>query len=339
MTPYTNKYYTIEMSVVVNHNWGFFSCCSVRLNSIVDHINEHHTLPEVDSSMQFAWYKQDPSVDVTFEYFVNYKKLGTTVSPPIHYHESHQYCDYSTLEYTKLVPLVKKYFHPSAEIEFTAQMIEYKYNLDVENTCVLFYRGNDKCTETSLSSYEEYLAPIQSILEKHPTIKFLLQSDETEFLEYMDKSLPGKCFYFKDEIRHIQKSNTTVDKVFPSTNFLFSKYYLAITLLMSKCKYIVCGSGNCSIWIMLFRGHCKNVYQYREGKMLFHSDAPVESVEPVVESVVESVVEPVVESPAEHVVEPVVEPAPESPVEPAAEPAAEPVVESVVEPAPVEESV
>jgi hypothetical protein len=306
----------------------------------VNHINEHGTLPEVDSSNQFAWYKQDPSVDVTFEYFVNYKRLGTTVVPPIDYHENHQYHDYSTIAYTKLVPLVKKYFHPSADIEFTAQMIEHKYQLEFDNTCVLFYRGNDKSTETSLSSYEEYMAPIQSILETHPTMKFLLQSDETEFLEYMEKALPGKCFYFKDEIRHIRKSNTTVDKVFPSTNFLFSKYYLAITLLMSKCKYIVCGSGNCSIWMMLFRGHCKNVYQYREGKMLFHSEQ-VETVEPVVETVepvgetVEPAAEPVVETvePVAEPVEPAAEPVVETVVEPVVETVVEPVVETVVEPA------
>ena len=49
-------------------------------------------------------------------------------------------------------------------------------------------------------------------------------------------------------------------------NNIYSKYYLAITIIMAKCKYIVCGSGNCSIWIMFYRGNNNNVCQYNNGK-------------------------------------------------------------------------
>ena len=37
---------------------------------------------------------------------------------------------------------------------------------------------------------------------------------------------------------------------------------------MSKSKYIVCCAGNCSIWIMLYRGNCDNVYEYTNGKWI-----------------------------------------------------------------------
>jgi hypothetical protein len=65
----------------------------------------------------------------------------------------------------------------------------------------------------------------------------------------------------KNEIRTINKSNTTVDIVFKHLNNQYSKYYLAITIIMSKCKYIICGSGNCSIWIIFYRENANNVYQ------------------------------------------------------------------------------
>ena len=55
-------------------------------------------------------------------------------------------------------------------------------------------------------------------------------------------------------------------------NYDFSKYYLAITLIMSKCKYIICGSGNCSMWIMLYRGNNNNVYQNLNNKWLIKHD-------------------------------------------------------------------
>jgi hypothetical protein len=73
---------------------------------------------------------------------------------------------------------------------------------------------------------------------------------------------PDKTFYFKDETRNVAKSITTVDKVFKDSNHHFSKYYLAITILMSRCKNIICGTGNCSIWIALYRGNANGMQQF-----------------------------------------------------------------------------
>lgn len=67
---------------------------------------------------------------------------------------------------------------------------------------------------------------------------------------------------FNDEIRHINKCNNTVDKIMKDKNNEFSKYYLAITIIMSKCKYIICGSGNCLLWIMLYRNNSNNICQF-----------------------------------------------------------------------------
>ena len=65
-------------------------------------------------------------------------------------------------------------------------------------------------------------------------------------------------YYFIEEMK---KCNNTVDLKMPNTCYEFSKKYLAITIIMSKCKYIICGSGNCSIWIMLYRNNNINVVQ------------------------------------------------------------------------------
>jgi hypothetical protein len=40
----------------------------------------------------------------------------------------------------------------------------------------------------------------------------------------------------------------------------------SIFLIISKCKYIICGSGNVSQWIMFYRGNNKNVHQFLEDK-------------------------------------------------------------------------
>lgn len=181
------------------------------------------------------------------------------------YFHMDQFTDYSKVDYEHITPLISKYFHPAKNIKDIINNIEKKYNLTYENICVLFYRGNDKITETELCGYDEYLKYANQIIIKNPNISFLIQSDETEFIEFMTTKFPNNSFYFKDEIRHIKKCNSTVDIEMHSEIKEFSKKYLAITIIMSKCKYIICGSGNCSIWIMLYRGNAENVIQNLNG--------------------------------------------------------------------------
>ena len=249
-------------------NAGFFSCCSIRLNKIVDFINSNKKLPiGVDSSQQFLWYKdkKNKDKDITFHYFENYNNiLDINITYPINYNQKDQYEIYKDLDYSGVKPLIKKYFSPSVEIKNIIHKMEKKYNLIYSNICVLFYRGNDKESETKKCSYDEYLNFTNKLLKKNPKIIFLIQSDETEFIIFMKNKFPKNSFYFKDEIRHMKKCNDSIDKRMSSKNFKFSKKYLAITIIMSKCKYIICGSGNCDIWIMFYRGSNKNVIQHRK---------------------------------------------------------------------------
>ena len=265
---HVNKYYK---TVKINHNYGFFSCCSLKLEAISRYINEEKDIPKiVDSSNQFEWYKTEndkkTNRDITYDYFEHYDNIHLDIKDKIDYGNGYQFKDYSTIDYGNICPLIKKYFSPSIKIREIVNTIENKYNIEYKNTCVLFYRGNDKATETTLSNYTDYFNYADSILKNNPNILFLIQSDETEFIEYMTNKFPNNSFYFKDEIRHMNKCNDTVDKKMSYDNYNFSKKYLAITIIMSKCKYIICGSGNCSIWIMFYRGHSNNTIQYLNGK-------------------------------------------------------------------------
>ena len=255
--------------IKTEHNAGFFSCCAVKLTQIVDFINSNKKLPDsVDSSEQFKWYKNDKNKnnDITFDYFENYNNIkDVNIIHPINYHWEHQYKNYNDLDYKCITPLIKKYFSSSVEINKIINNIEKKYNLIYENICVLFYRGNDKNTETKKCSYNEYLNYAKQLLKKNAKIVFLIQSDETEFIKFMTNNFPNNTFYFKDEIRHMKKCNSTVDIKMSFQNYEFSKNYLGITIIMSKCKYIICGSGNCDEWIMLYRGNNKNVIQNLDG--------------------------------------------------------------------------
>ena len=88
------------MSIVITHNAGFFSCCSVKLNKIVDFINVNEKTPDaVDSSQQFEWYKTNKDEDITYDYFEHYNNIkNIEIECPINYHWDHQYLNYSDID-------------------------------------------------------------------------------------------------------------------------------------------------------------------------------------------------------------------------------------------------
>lgn len=258
----------------INHTAGFFSCCSIKLWEIVKYINQHKKLPDtIDGQSLFSWYKTQENYhkDITYDYFQRESDIDDNVQPMyeknILYDHDDQFIDYATIDFPSIQPLIQRYFSPSQHILEMIQTMEEKYGLvtsvkrNYDNICVLFYRGNDKMRETKICEYKDVFIKARSILEANPTIQFLIQSDETEFIQAAITEFPDNSFYFQDEIRHIPKCNDTVDKVYRSSNHIFSMFYLAITIVMSRCKYIIYGSlGNCSIWIMFYRNGVEGTY-------------------------------------------------------------------------------
>ena len=256
------------MYITVAHKHGFFSCCSIILDNIAQFCNLYGVLPEyVDSSGSFDWYKP-PGLegDITRHYFEpEHDDPIFQTELPIDFHHRHQWKDYKLLRYDQLGQLVREYFAPTAEIRGLVSDMESRYQIaDYENICLLFYRGNDKTIETQLCGYDEFVEKARAVQAKNPGVRFLIQSDETEFIHRMSSEFPDS-FYLKDDIRHMSKCVHSVDLVAPQYNYVFSKKYLAITILMGKCKHIICNTGNCSLWIMLYRGNADNVYQNFDG--------------------------------------------------------------------------
>jgi hypothetical protein len=60
----------MDNKLIVNHNAGFFSCCTIRMILIIRFINENKIFPIVDSSNQWSFYKDQPG-DITQLFFNN----------------------------------------------------------------------------------------------------------------------------------------------------------------------------------------------------------------------------------------------------------------------------
>jgi len=252
--------------VVVTHNAGFFSCCNVKLCEIKNYLNENRKLPDsVDSSAQFKLYKKNPEEDITFDFF---EKCDDRIQ--IHYHgyiyftRYYQLHPYSDVPYDRLIPFIKKYFTPSVKITELCNQFVSKYQIDTENCIGIYYRGTDKYIETKLDSFDSFYDAIHKI-KNHENLQLLIQTDSATFLDYMKKKFINRHIIVMDEISTSYSNQGIHYENSPEKNYEEIKCLFASFLIISKCKYMVFGSSNSSLWMTFYRGNIKNTLQNLNG--------------------------------------------------------------------------
>jgi hypothetical protein len=249
----------------IYHSSGFFSCCTIRLRSIIYYYTQTGKFPVVDSSLQWVDYKDNNNEDVT-----NYFFKTTGIEKEINFSEfsesgGDQFNDYSKINYQDVNFFVEKYFSPSDEVLKIKNDIINSYNIDVDKTISVCYRGNDKVNETKIPSYDEILLKIIEIKSRYPTHRLLIQSDEIEFCDFILDKFPDSLII--KETKKINKTTTNlVGNVQRSTpvgeRVRTAQTFLAVMYLMSETSYVIMNSGNVGLWICYFRGNSNNISQY-----------------------------------------------------------------------------
>jgi len=257
-----------KTTLTIEHNAGFFSCCSVKLHFIVMYFNENKKLPdEVDSSKQFLLYKHSDELqnkDASFEFFEHYDTIAKEIQYIKHigdFPHNDWSSNYKKLDYVSIQPFINKYFTPNKKIIEMRDSLIAEFGIDVKNCIGVYIRGTDKYIDTPLGSYEEYYQKIKQVIELNKQSQVLLQSDDGGFLNY----IKGKDI---QNLIILNKTSVSFNKTgahFSSNNLQNYKdiqYLISIFLIISKCKYIILNSSNCSLFIMYYRGNSENVYQF-----------------------------------------------------------------------------
>ena len=245
---------------------GFFSCCSVKLTELVKFINQHAKFPDyVDGTEQFQIYKKDKA-DITYDYFEHYDHItiNSPICYPISYHWNRQFMDYSKLDYKNIIPLVKKYFSPSKQILNNVEAIKNKYQIEYDNTIAVYYRGTDKCSETIIADFDSFYNKIKVISNLYPNKKIIIQTDTAQFIDYINAKNLKNIIIFNENSTSYSSKGIHIEKT-PQENGQDMIKLFSIFLILSKCNYIICGSGNVSIWMMFYRENSKNVHQFLNG--------------------------------------------------------------------------
>lgn len=252
------------------HNAGFFSNCTIRLMDIVWFFNTQKQLPdEVHSETQFINYKVSAGDNLVPYFF-------TETDASIDYKEdvnmrwdcmAIQFDKYSNLDFKALKPFVDKYFAPGKEVVKAMEQHQAKYRFKFDKLCAVFYRGNDKAREMTIPSYEVFIGKAKEIKAADPDIRFLIQPDETEFLEVFLREFPDTIYI--DETGHIPKQDSAVFiRAKDKHKAEHAKHFFASVVAMSKCKHVITHSGNGALWLALYRGNANNIHQWFNGKWL-----------------------------------------------------------------------
>ena len=254
------------MTLVINEHWaGFFSCACLRLDQIIDYCISNKKSPErIINNKSFLWCNPNTNNDIVPDFFTSNNKININYEKKVRCDlPEAQFMKYSELPLIDIYPYVRRYFTPSQKINIIKNSLIQKYSINLSNSCALFLRGNDKAKECKIPDYNEYIIQATTILQTNPSIKFIIQSDEIEFIEAMKNKFPNNIIFY-EEIRAISKNITrTVDNhgQTPESNHKYALNFLAIVLIMSESKYVVCNSGNISLWIALFRENLENFIQ------------------------------------------------------------------------------
>ena len=248
----------------ITHNCGFFSCCSVRISTIIQFFSKNKCLPtQIDSSKQFSMYKIDENVDITYNFFENYVNVNEEIiyKNKIHIDDyNFQFDNYKNVDYKSVVPFVKKYFKPSCEVLNKVNTLLLKYNIDTTNCIGLYFRGTDKVRETLIDSFDVYYNKLNEIINLNKNIQIIIQTDSAQFLDYIkNKSISNIIVITENSVSYTDRG---IHNEKPQgENYIDIHNLFATFLIISKCKYVICSSGNCSIWIMYYREHSNNIYQ------------------------------------------------------------------------------
>lgn len=270
----SNRHYIVNSAAMkenknilhVIHNAGFFSCSTIALQDIIIWAREHKGLPNiVDRHSQYMHYKSEPSQTLIGHFFnekegyincLDWFEMTSQTDTEL------QFTDYRNLNFDRIAPFIEKYFSPSDYVNSIIKHYEEKYNIDYHNTCAVFYRGNDKNRETTIASYDAFIGKAEEVLTMHggEGFRFLVQPDETEFLQAFTSSHPNS-FNF-EETPHMRKCDSAVFFEMPiKERANYAAHFLAAVIVMSRCKHMIIHSGNCGLWSVLYRGNMNNVHQ------------------------------------------------------------------------------
>lgn len=249
-------------------NCGFYSNQFQVFNSLLV-LLRHGIIPErIDYSLGYRHFKKDPNQDIYLDFHKINEKIDLDLFVDIPLPDSNK-CQFDLYRFDIYNKIRDRFFNPSDLIVERKNILINKYKFDPQKTISVLYRGTDKSTELKLGSPTEYLKVVKNILKNNPDFKVLLQTDQTQVIQYFYDQLGDILITFEET------PSTSSNKVIWSLieqsdkdSIDWSQWFDAALRCVSECKYLINHTGNVAFFANLYRGNTDEVYQFNENGVL-----------------------------------------------------------------------
>lgn len=243
-------------------NCGFYSNqTQAFLSTLI--LLSHGIIPDkISYAMGFKRFKADPERDIFPDFYkidpsVPVQLLKTVTLPD----ENKKQFDLYDFEYYN--PVVKRFFGPSDVVSERKNQLLNKYKINPSETIAVLYRGTDKYTEVRLGSPQAYLQAVQQLLHQTNAKKVLVQTDQTQVLDFFKQELGDMVVHFDETpTTSGQEAMNTVMENEGNDTMDWMQWFDAALRVVSECAFVVNHTGNCGLWMNLYRGNTTNVFQF-----------------------------------------------------------------------------
>ncbi len=257
------------MKLELQHNSGFFSCCSVACYDIIDHIKQHQSIPEVDFSKIFKWYKDflhQSVYDMCFK-FNESQKLNVDEISKINYSRLSLF-DYKNEDLARVGPIIQKWFNPSDSVLEYVELFIKKYEIDTSRTLAICFRGTDKFVDIKEPCYENFISHVPSIIKNEDINRVFIQTDQTQFIDFFKNYYPSIPVFNIQEIPTTSSKKHLYKGIIEENKISHTQMFLAAMQILSRCKFLINHTGNVARWIIKYRGSIHNTIQYKSNRLL-----------------------------------------------------------------------
>jgi hypothetical protein len=248
----------------ITHNSGLMSCSITTLSDI---IASGRNVKTIKSHLGMSLYKKWLLKNNWKSFYetpthTQYSEFTRTESET-YPNEIHNWWikDYSAIPLKNVQGKVDLFFRPSPKVmKFSANFVE-KYEINLEDTVGVHYRGTDKQAEIETPSITEFISQTRKFMQKISNPKILLLTDEPEATQAFETAFPGAVITISELVTPGGSLGAhNLDSKEPEVR---GQIFLAILFLVSSCKKVVTHTGNGALWAVLFRGSIEGLTQVR----------------------------------------------------------------------------
>ncbi len=255
---------SISASYQFAHNDGLFANFSALLADLIAVSNSLIRITSINTSRGFSYFKSRPGTEILSRYALPPLPEFGGVCDGLKFDPETVHMVYRALPLAQIGAAARACFPPTDEATLVEKQLLAASGVVPERTLAIVYRGTDKVQDVRLAPVEAYIAAAAAVMERHPELDILIQTDQQQARDLMIAAFPNARLFDDVPVTqgalaiHRLEFGTSI----PMTKEDFVLRIMAATRIISRCAFIINHTGNLAAWIAFYRGTAKDMYQF-----------------------------------------------------------------------------